>query len=603
MIFRIVKTICEVKEFVKKAEQFFDKRHLVFVNGKITQTLDFLKIGDELVIMPIISGGSSRIPGAIATVVPAAGLITGGFGVRKPVILGVGDIKVLVEDEKITRGTIAGGKDVLQNTLYDTNSITRVGNSPGSSDWTQTTHWVASLADNSISWESGSDIPGSSTINQYGIVLTGDTSAPYNTIIPTNTGVWSTTNNYFVGGALTITNPDSSNYGTSKTITAYTGSTRQFVIQDFTYAINPNDTILVSLEPDEPEANQEYYVTYYKKLDSFDLTEYTAESDIKEAHGDIELSNSTDTTTAPNKLTIGALLALRNGAQSVIVGQLNYTSWGDRYNPTESEFNASLNMVLESLKEQIDYKSYVVPMATWTSSINNVWNHCKIMSAPENKGERTCIAGLVRGTTIAQFKSSGSGYLSSRMILIAPSEARFTDLVEVQMGGDVLAASYAGKRCFPTRISQTITGENLSGVTVETFYTPSQQRDLLGKGLAVLLPIAGIPTILHDKSTNVSTADTEENAVVEIADYLKRQTRETLWNIHKGLPIDALLLGSMTATMSRIFEVEINNQNIVEYKDVTAVQDASEPRLVRVNAKVKPAYPLVWIDITMSFYV
>ena len=546
---------------------------------------------------------SNRIPGAIATVIPAAGLITGGFGVRKPVILGVGDIKVLVEDAKLVRGATAGGKDVLAETLYNVNSIVRVGNSPGSTDWDQTTHWVASVSDNSLSWESGSDIPGSSTISQYGVVLTGDSSALYNTFIPTNTGAWSTTNNYYVGGTVTITNPDSSNYGSAQTVTSYTGSTRQFVAGAFTYPINANDTILVSLEPDEPEANQEYYVTYYKKLDNFDLTEYTAEADIKAAHGDIELSNSTDTTTAPNKLTIGSLLALRNGAQSVIVGQLDYTSWGDRYSPTESEFNASLNTTLEALKNQLDYKFYVVPMSTNQSSINNVWNHCKIMSAPENKGERTCIVGMVRGTTVTTFKAAGTGYLSSRMILIAPSEARFTDLTEVALGGDILAAAFAGKRCFPTRISQTITGESLTGVTVETYYTPTQQRDLLGKGLAVLISTVGIPTILHDKSTNVSTADTEENAVVEIADYLKRQTRDTLWNIHKGLPIDNLLLGSMSATMARIFETEINSQNIVEYKDVVVRQSTAEPRLVQVNAKVKPAYPLTWIDIVMSFYV
>lgn len=546
---------------------------------------------------------SNRIPGAISTIIPSAGLITGGFGTRKSVILGVGDVKVLIGDEKVTRGSTAGGKDTLLYDIYDSSSIVRIGNSPGSSDWTQTTHWVVDMANNAISWESGADVPGSQTLTQYGTVETGDASAPYNTFTVTNTGAWSATNNYYVGGAVTITNPDSSNYGLSQTITSYTAATRTFVTGNWAGSITASDTVLVSLEPDEPASADEYYVSYYKTLDNFTLTEYTAEADIKAVHGDIEMSNSTDTTTAPNKLVIGALLALRNGAQSVLVGQLDNTDWGDKYSPTSSEFNASLNTILEDLKELIDYKFYVIPMTTTTSSINLVWNHCKQLSAPENKGERTCIAGMPRATTVSSFKAQAQAYNSSRMILLAPGECRFTDLSDVEMDGAIAAAAYAGKRCFPVRVSQTITGETLSNITIETIYTPSQQRDLLGAGIAVLLSKAGIVTILHDKSTQVATADSEENAVVELADYLKRQTRDTLWTIHKGAPIDATLPGAMAATMASIFEREITQTNLVEYKDISVQQDTAEPRLVKVNAKVKPVYPLTWIDITMQFYV
>lgn len=546
---------------------------------------------------------SNRVPGAISNIIPAAGLITGGVSTRKPVILGFGDIKVLVENEKIIRGSIVGGKDVLSSTIYDSSSVVKVGNSPGASNWNQTSHWVVDIANNALSWESGMDIPGSSTISVYGTIQSGDTSAPYNTFTTTDTGSWSVANSYYVGGSVVVTNPDSSNYGLSQTIIGYTASTRTFVTGSWTYSINANDTVLITLEPDEPLAGDDYYVTYYKKLNNFTLTEYSAEADIKSAHGDITLSNSTDTTTAPNRLTIGALGALRNGAQSVIVGQLDYTNWGDKYSPTEGEFNVSLNILLESLREQLDYKYYVVPMTTRTSAINYVWNHCKILSAPENKGERTCISGVPTNTPVATIKASAIGYGSTRMIFVAPGKIRFDDIPTVPLDGDIAAAAYAGKRCFPTRVSQTITGETLAGITVDTLYTPSQQRELLGAGVAIILSKAGINTILHDKSTNTSTADSEENAIVELADYLKRQTRDTLWNIFKGAPIDKTLPGAMAATLASIFEREINNTNIVEYKDISVQQDAAEPRLVKVNAKIKPVYPLTWIDISMSFYV
>jgi hypothetical protein len=562
---------------------------------------------------------SSRIPGAIANVVSAAGLITGGNGVRKPVILGVGDIKVLVTDEKVNRGTTAGTKDVLASTLYDSSSIVKIGNSPGSTDWTPTSQYVADTATNAVDWSPGPDIGGTTPITVYGTIVAAVPSDSTTTHIVVNNSaaLFNTTTNYYAGASVVVTNPDSSNYGQSQTITASvinnTTNLKFTLGVEFTQSLLVGATVLVTLTPDEPGSGQEYYITYYKKLNNFTLTEYTSEADIKKAFGDISLSSGSSN---PNKLTIGALLALRNGAQSVIVGQLDYSSWGSKLSPTESEYNASLNTQLEALKQWTNFKYYVVPMidfvgptasTSWPtngqSCITSVWNHCKLLSAPENKGERTCIAGWSRGTTQPTFVALGPAYASSRLILVAPAETRFSDLSSVALNGSIAAAAYAGMRCFPARVSTTITGQALTGVSIETVYTPSQIRDLLGAGIAVLQSTAGVVNIVHDKTTNTATADTEEVSVIEVADYLKRQTRETLFNIYKGAPIDAVLPSAMGGTMAKIFEKEITNINIVSYKDISVVQDTSEPRLMVVNAKVKPIYPLVWIDITMSFYV
>jgi hypothetical protein len=548
---------------------------------------------------------SNRIPGAIATVVSAAGLITAGNGVRKPVILGVGDVKALVTDEKVIRGNTPGTKDVLSNDLFDVNSVVKVGNSPGSTDWALTTQYVVDDANNAIDWSPGPDIAGTTPITVYGTIVAAvpsDSTASH-IVVNNSGGQFNTLTNFYVGATVTVTNPDSSNYGLSETVTASvidnTTNLKFTLGVAFANPLLVGATILLTLQPDEPAAGQEYYVTYYKILNNFTLTEYTSESDIKANHGDILMSDGITT----NKLTIGAFLSLRNGSPSVIVGQLDNTTWTNKYTPLESEFNVSLNLQLTSLKNMVDFKLYVIPMTNFSSSINYVWNHCKLLSAPENKGERTCIAGLARGTTIPTFTSTASAYGSTRLILIAPSEIRFSDLTAVPLAGDVAAAAFSGLRVNTPRVSQAMTGQALTGISVETTYAPSQERDLLGAGLAVLVSKAGVVSILHDKSTDVSTPDTEENAIVEVADYLKRITRETLYTVYKGAPITKLLPSAMGTTLAKLFEKEITNVNVVEYKEISIQQDTNDPRLILVNAKVKPIYSLTFIDITLQFYI
>ena len=146
-------------------------------------------------------------------------------------------------------------------------------------------------------------------------------------------------------------------------------------------------------------------------------------------------------------------------------------------------------------------------------------------------------------------------------------------------------------------------GDTLSGITIDVQYATPIQRDLLGAGCFLLDQKAGIVTIVHDKSTNVATANTEENGIIDLADYLKRTTRETAYRIHKNVVIDAIALSAIEGTMAGILEVEIDNQNIVEYRNLSAVQDTAEPRRVKIGGEAKPAYSLNWMDISIAFYV
>lgn len=628
---------------------------------------------------------SNRLPGAISEVFVNQTLSAGTVATRKAIVLGVGDVKTLVLNEKHTRGSIAGGKDTITNTLYDSSAIVMVGNSPNSSNWTRTTHWIVDTINNSLSWESGADIPGNSTITQYGSVATGDSSSVFTVATPSN---WSAVSGYYVGGSITITNPDSSNYGVTKTISAYNGAGQFTVNPAFANNILVGATILMAIEPDEPAAGSDYYITYYKKLENTEITEYSSEGSVKVAYGDSVMSTSkqyapitavvssaifswgnTDTITSPqsnwtirftsgantglsrtvstysggqftvsvafpytitvgdvflienaitpvvNTLTEGALIALRNGASSVTVAPLANTSWGNKIAPTAAEYKTSLDTHLETLKGYNEVPYFMVPMlpdnaTTFTTNANvntyvavPVWDHCKLMSTPENKGERTMIIGYLSGTAKTSFKSIAPTFFSTRAIVMAPGDIGTTSVAGHTVNGSLLAAAWTGRYCSKTDF-RSMLGESLSGITIEaSFYNTFDQRELRGTGNTFAIDSNGIVRVVASITTDTTSADTEDPAVVSIADYVKKSTREELGNTFINSPTNDRTMTAIKGKVNTIFSRMISEGVIETFKDVSVKQNLGEPRLIEVTGSVKPLYSIWYIDAGFSFYV
>ena len=250
--------------------------------------------------------------------------------------------------------------------------------------------------------------------------------------------------------------------------------------------------------------------------------------------------------------------------------------------------------------------TFTTNSAAQTSAINPTWDHCKLMSAPENKGERSCVSGFLSAVTTADnFKAYGAAYFSQRMIIVAPGDLAFSDVSTRTLNGSIGAAAWAGRYCSKLDF-RSMLGESLTGIIIKTnFYNPIQQRDLTAKGISFLISDSGIVKVVASKTTDITSADTEDVAVVSIADHVKKVTREEVGNTFTGQPINQRLVGAVGGKMSSIFERLILEQVIETYKadSITVRQNLSEPRLLEVTASIKPLYSLWWSSIDMSFYV
>lgn len=567
--------------------------------------------------------GSTRLPGVVSTIQVNQTLGTPTTAIRKPIILGVGDVKVLVENERVVRGVVAGGNDALANTIYGASdalrlaSILRIGNSPNSADYTKTNNYIVTTASDItyIDWSPGTEVeyPADNytepavgqeyyityykTLENFDLVeYYGETdikaahgdaimsvSKQYATVTAVSTGAPKTTfewaNTETVSTPVTdwtISFTTGTNAGLTRTVSTYTPATTAANGTFVVYVAFPNDVTI----------------------------------------GDIFLAQ--DSTPVVNTLSAGALLALRNGASSVIVGQLDNTGWTDTVAPSASQYTTALNVHLESLKTYLDVPFFIVPMlphnaTTFTTNtivnsnaISPVWNHCKLMSTPENKGERTCVAGYLAVSTKANFKAFATSFFSTRAIVTAPGDIVFTDVLGTTVNGSLSAAALAGRICSYARISQSVLRESLSGIDVAAnFYNPIEQRDLTSAGITFLISDFGVVRIIAGKTTDTASADTEDIAVVAIADYVKKATREELDATFIGAPINDRLLNAIRGKLFSTFDRLMGDQILETYKkeSITVRQDLGEPRLIKVTGSIKPQYSLWFISLDFSFYV
>lgn len=545
---------------------------------------------------------SDRLPGAISDVAVNPLLSSGTTSTRKPIILGVGDVKGLISNEKIIRST--EDSDSIINTIYgilvsdviQQANIISIGNTKNSADYTKSNDYT--VVNGEINWA-------------------GAVSEPV-------AGA-----EYFITYYKTISNFTLSEYTAESGIKSthgdtYFSATKQFATTTAVASGSPTATF--SWENDELiDTPADWKVKFTSGLNTGltrDVSAYSAgQFTVSPAFpnsiavDDIFLIENDAPTV--NMLTAGSVLALRNGAQSVKVGQLDNTAFSNTLTPSGSEYSTAIATHLETLKADVGVPYFLVPMLPHNSgtfptnasaqanAINPVWDHCKLMSAPENKGERSCVAGFLAETPLADFKAFGPAYFSTRFITIAPGDLTFNDAAGQTLNGSIGAAAWAGKYCSKVDFTSLL-NEGLVGITIATnFYNPIQQRELTGKGISFLISDSGITKVVASKTTNVTSADTEDPAVVSIADHLKKITRETLSNTFVGKPLNSNLLGAVSGKLSRLFEQAIYDEVISAYKpeSITVRQSSTEPRLLQVTGSVSPLYTTWFIDISLEFFV
>jgi len=380
----------------------------------------------------------------------------------------------------------------------------------------------------------------------------------------------------------------------------------------------------------EPVVGATYWVAYRRQVDDdqYDYHLYTDENEIIARHGP---------ESSFNLATVGGVVALRNGVQQVGIIQLNLVEaceesypQGDPDDPTPAEWYLAFMNVLPIL-EQLDVEQcrYVVPMTTLGDaageSAYDIFNeylfHVYTMSLTTQRRWRMLIRGkaatptATNSTVATSFKNQAEGYrthqAARRMIVVCPGEIYRiirdpdTGLATRQLfDGSVLAAAAAGRICSWDNPAVPITMKDHAGILLNRTFSNADMNYMAGNGVCIYWYKGESLKCRHGLTCDLTNANTQEISIVEIEDYIKRQAIYVLENRYIGSVIVGGVTDSIKATLVAHWERLVSQQTLADFDQgsITVTQNENDPRIIDIYGRIKPAYPLNWIDIRFMFY-
>jgi len=578
---------------------------------------------------------ATRLPGVVVRIVPDIGRPTLPAFPRYVCVIGQGEHRLLVRNEAVVRGS--GDVDLLMSVPVE--EILMVGDSPDRSDYLLNTDYEVYVRDGvrvGIKWKElipavvgpGVSEPFDFTVKSW-IVLDVDGRGAIRIRMPQRSDVTASEVVAAINSALVHDARYGDAYGSvasvvdgrvrltsvvlgvSGSITIYPD---ELGCEEIIFGDLDGDGDTGGLESEyqvrgqgraRPQEGYVYYVTYrYTAPDAtYEPQLYFDLGPLMRDHGELFLG---DPTRKLNPIVAMAKLAFQDHPERIpglVVIQLDLRNAVDPYNPTIDELRAAYNAVIDKL-ERITYgKLYLVADTTDSVIINALLNHVKRMSNPEIKAERMLIISLPAGSTVQDYVEKAQTYFSERVMLFYPPEINATIDVSYKFrlpgyyGGLVYAAR---KTALP--VGRPINMEPLANLDlVGKPLTYNEKRALLGAGVAVIDYYGGRVVILHGITTRTDFVILEEENVVDIADYVKAVWRQRLEQIFLNRPIDEGLLRDMVVFSGTLLDSMIRDRILSDYKDVSAVQDESDPRMVRVRGRVKPMFHTLYIDVEFVF--
>lgn len=357
-----------------------------------------------------------------------------------------------------------------------------------------------------------------------------------------------------------------------------------------TVNMNPATTAVLSTfarSGAEPTVGEVYYISYeYNKAD-FSTQLYREIKKIQQAFGPA---------TPDFPLSLGARIAILNGAVLVGLKQI----------PQSTNLTAGYLAALDDLRKPISgsvLPDMIAPLTGDPTVLGALNQHCIVMSAPQQKAERTGTAGVSAGTSPVGAAAQAQALSSELMILNYPDS--FVVSVADDLGnttlqladGTYMAAAIAGIGCNPSLdVATPLTRRQIQGFDrLGRVLDPTEANQVAVSGVTVIEQVDNKMRVRHGLTTNTANVITRTPSVTWTIHHVQQLHRQVC-DPYIGQKLTGTLIKSIETDMVGMFNQLIGPNGIVtKVVAIEVAADEDDPTVLRTSVIYIPVFPLEYI--------
>ena len=345
----------------------------------------------------------------------------------------------------------------------------------------------------------------------------------------------------------------------------------------------------------EPKVGDFYYISYRYMKQDFSTRIYRQLKTIEANYGK---------TSAENRATLGAYLAILNGA--LLVGVKQVLKVPNTNQASDQSFIQAIDELATPLPGNIK-PDILVPLGTSTAIYLHLTQHCEIQSNIRNQSERMGFIGFAGGTTPTTVQSIVPGLNSNRMVAFYPDSAVITltdelgQNYEQLVDGSFFAAAMSGAVVSPAvDVATPYDRRRLQGFTrIPRILDPIEANQTAVKGVSILDDLDPIIRVRHGLTTNMANVLTRTPTVTQIADYVQQQSRVTL-DAYVGQKLLASKTRDIVQSMAALFKGIRGAEIIAAYTGLNASVDPDDPTVINFEAFYQPIFPLLYLVLSFN---
>lgn len=437
------------------------------------------------------------------------------------------------------------------------------------------------VTSNQAAGSAGTGLPGQTYVDE--------TTGLRFTVLPSLTG------GYTGGGTFTL--DVSPTWAVTPVVPSLILGGMETVVSD-TVGIGVNDTATVqSFDPGglEPAVGDFYFLTYKFLKQDYSTRLYQQLKNIEANFGPLS---------GENRVTLAAYLAIINGA--VLVGIKQVLKVTNTNQASDQSYLDAITELETPLAGNVR-PDVLVPLTTSTAVYSFLMQHCETMSNIRNQGERMGFIGFASGTAPLTAQAVAKGLLSNRIVAVYPDSAVITltnelgEAFETLVDGTMPAAAVVGAVVSPSvDVATPYTRRLIQGFTrLPRVMDPVEANQTATAGITVLEELDPIIRIRQGLTTDISTILTRLPTVVQIADFVHQQSRNTL-DSFVGTKFLATRTNEVEVSMTGLFKSLVDAEIVGAFTGISAEIDPDDPTIMRFESYYQPIFPLLYLVLTFN---